>query len=333
MKDLTTFTRNIKKNIEDELVKANIKVDVNKLITISLIATFVLSIIILMFFRDNLKIAANFTSALIYYYLISLIISIIIIFFFNYSNITLKKLKRKKEVEDVLADYLQLVTTNLNAGMPIDQSMWYAVRERFGILAEEVEIIARKVESGLDLEQALIEFSDKYDSELLKRCMILLIEGLKSGGELANLVDKIAWNIKETQILDKEINAEITTYVIFITVAAIVIAPFLYALSHRIIIIMSEVLSNIKIDEISGISGSLPLKFSSGSSISASDFKIFIFINLGVSSVLAAMIISTIRKGSIKSGLKLIPIFLIVSIVLFLLASIILTAVFKNVVL
>ena len=205
------------------------------------------------------------------------------------------------------------------------------LRERFGILANEVEVIARKVTSGYDLEQALMEFTDKYDSDLLKKSMVLLVEGLKSGGELAGLVSKISWNIKETQVLEREISAEVTTYVIFITLAAIIIAPFLYALSHRIIILMSEILASINVESIAGLGNNLPLSFSGGEAISPSDFKTFVFINLGISAVLAAMIISTIKKGNIKSGLKSIPIFLAVSIIIFLIASIILTAVFKNI--
>jgi len=144
-------------------------------------------------------------------------------------------------------------------------------------------------------------------------------------------VSKISWNIKETQVLEREISAEVTTYVIFITLAAIIIAPFLYALSHRIIILMSEILASINVESIAGLGNNLPLSFSGGEAISPSDFKTFVFINLGISAVLAAMIISTIKKGNIKSGLKSIPIFLAVSIIIFLIASIILTAVFKNI--
>jgi hypothetical protein len=94
---------------------------------------------------------------------------------------------------------------------------------------------------------------------------------------------------------------------------------------------MSETMSKINIENISGLTSGMPLKFSGGQSISASDFKIFVFINLAVTSILSSMIVSIIRKGNIKSGLKLIPIFLIISVVLFLIASVILTSVFKGI--
>jgi Flp pilus assembly protein TadB len=331
MRESRLIPPKLKEKLERQLISADMKISVNKLIINSLMVSLGLSIIILLFFRTELKLAPNFTKALINYYLISLLTAIGIVVFYVYSTIILKKNKRKKELEGVLADYLQLVATNLNAGMPIDQAMWYAVRERFGILAKEVEIIARKVMGGEDLEQALIEFTYKYDSEILKRSIMLLIEGLKSGGELSSLVDKISWNIKQSQILEKEINAETTTYTIFIVAASIIIAPFLYALSHRIIIVMSDIMNKINLKSISGLTSNLPLNFTAGDIISVSDFKIFIFINLFMTSIFCAMIISLIKTGKIKEGLKLMPIYLVISFVLFLLMSIILTSAFKGV--
>ncbi|MEK6835818.1 MAG: type II secretion system F family protein, partial [Nanoarchaeota archaeon] len=244
-----------------ELKAADIKIEINKFIIRLLIAAFVLSfLILLIFFRDDIRFleGGSFTKALTQYWLLSLFISILILLFFAYSLIVLRKYKRKKEVENVLADYLQLVSANLNAGMPIDQALWYAVRERFGILAEEIEIVARKTLAGVDLEDALIEFSQKYDSDMLKKAVVLLIEGMRAGGELATVVNKIAWSIKEDQILNREMSAEVMTYSIFIIFASLFAAPLFYALANRIIIIMAEVTSKISVENIVGVTTQIP---------------------------------------------------------------------------
>ena len=326
------LTRKVNDRLTKELIAANINISLTKFIRINVIATIILSFIILLFFRGNLEPLerSSFILALIGYWLLSLLISLVIILFFAYSLITVRKVKRKKEVELVLPDYLQLVSANLNAGMPIDQALWYAVRERFGILNEEIEIIARKTLSGEDLEQALVEFSEKYDSEILKKSIVLLIEGLKAGGELSLVVNKIAWGIKEDQILSKEIAAEVTTYTIFIIVAALFAAPLLYALSNRMIIIMSEITSKIDVQNIVGVSSQIPIKsFAQG--INPNDFKIFSFIGLGITAIISAMIISAIKKGSIKAGIRSIPLFLIISYLVFLTASVILSQAFKGI--
>ncbi|MEK6841125.1 MAG: hypothetical protein AABX45_00850, partial [Nanoarchaeota archaeon] len=105
MREFSLIPANIKEKFETQLISADINVSVNKLITNSLIIAAVLSIIILLFFRNELKLAPNFTKALIGYYLISLLIALGIVAFYIYARIILKKAKRKKEIEDVLADY------------------------------------------------------------------------------------------------------------------------------------------------------------------------------------------------------------------------------------
>ncbi|NIA04150.1 MAG: hypothetical protein GWP09_02250, partial [Nitrospiraceae bacterium] len=135
--------------------------------------------------------------------------------------------KRTKDIENSLANFLELASNNISAGMSIDKALWFAVRPNFGILSKEIEIVAKKVMNGYDLPTALQEFSDKYDSPVLKRSMLLLIEGLNAGGEVGDLLNKIAENITQTKILKKQISASVTTYKIFILFASIIIAPAL----------------------------------------------------------------------------------------------------------
>src|SRR3989344_2065810 len=99
--------------------------------------------------------------------------------------------------------------------------------------------------------------------------MPILVEGLEAGGEVAALINKIASNIKENQILKKELAADVLTYAIFIGFASVLAAPFLFALSHRIIIVMMEVTSKIDISSISTVSSKVALK--SGQGVTPSD--------------------------------------------------------------
>ena len=319
----------IKKKIEEELIKVKFNLTLDKIIQYIIIASFVLSFLVMLFFKTQIQLASNFFWALIGYFFLSYIISLVACVLFVYGLVVYKKVKRKKELEVVLSDYLQIVAANLNAGMPIDQALWYAVRERFGVLADEVELLARKVMGGVDLEQALMEFAKSYDSDLLHKSIILLIEGLKSGGELAPLVNKISWNIKETQLLEKEISAETTTYTIFIIFAALFAAPALYSLSHRIILIMTQVTSKIDYESITGVSTPLPLVLGQ-QPIVAQDFKVFAILSLIITSTVSAIIISKIKHGTAKESLKFIPFFILTSLVLFLILIVVLGQLFAD---
>jgi len=242
--------------------------------------------------------------------------SVLIIFLY----LDIRMYRYVAEIEEALPDFLQLASANISAGMMVDRALWYAVRSKFGILAAEMENVAKSTIAGEDLESALIKMSRKYDSRMLKETVNLIVEGIQSGGEMAVLLNKLSSNIKETQLMRKEVSASVTTYAIFIGVATVLAAPALFALSTQLLLIIQKIFSSIHIDTSTGMSGMFSFNFS-GESISISDFKKFAVMVLVISSFFSAAIISVIRKGSVKDGIKTIPIFIIVSLALYFLAS------------
>jgi len=327
------LTVNLIDEINKQFTVAGIKVRLHTLLLRAVIIDFFISFILLFVFRDLFQYYKGvnvFISFISYLAIIFFTIFLVFAFFF-YGWLTYTKVKRRNQIEDVLSDYLELVSANVGAGMTIDQALWYSVRDKFGILAEEMETVAKKIMSGDDLDKALMEFTDKYDSPVLKKSFILLIESLESGGEIASLINKIAWSVKENQIMRRQIAANVTMYTMFIGFAALVAAPLLYSLSHRIIIVMSDLTGKIDLGSAtSSISTKLPIQ-SIGQGITSTDFKIFAFIMLFVTSLFSGMIISTVKKGSIKEGLKSIPVYVVISMLLFLIFSVILTSLFSGI--
>ena len=153
--------------------------------------------------------------------------------FFIY--VDLRIYKRTIDLEEVLPDFLQLAASNINAGMTIDKALWYAVRPRFGVLAKEIESIAKDTMGGADLKVALEKFASRYDSLILSRSISMLNEGIEAGGKIGELLNRIAIDIQEQKALLKDMYANLTTYVIFITFATIIAGPFLFAMSGVLI--------------------------------------------------------------------------------------------------
>jgi len=259
-------------------------------------------------------------ASIIALWILVFIILLFILWILFYIVVDLKIFKRKIDIEDVLPDYLQLTASNIKAGMTIDRALWYAVRPRFGVLAKEIETVAKETMRGEDLKTALQKFADKYESVLLKRSISLLIEGLEAGGEIGNLLNKIAINIQENKIMKKEMSANVTTYVIFISFATIAAAPVLFALSGVLIRVITSLGSSLGDATTAASTAGLAFSFS-GAGIKYSDFRIFALVSLIITSFFSAVIISTIKKGNAKLGLKYIPIFIFVSIMLYFIAD------------
>jgi Flp pilus assembly protein TadB len=235
-----------------------------------------------------------------------------------------KKYMRKKELEEVWPEYLQIVVSNINAGMLIDVALWSAVKPKYKVLAKEIEQVAKETLTGKELSEALTEFAEKYDSPTVQRTISLLIEGMESGGKIAVLLNKISLDIQDTKIMKKEMSASVMTYSIFITFATVVAAPFLFGLSTQLLIIIQGMMGKL------GQTTTNSMITFSSDTIKLSDFKTFAYIMLGITSFMSACLIGSIRKGSIKDGLKYIPLFMVGTIVIYYISTAVLAVLFSG---
>ena len=294
----------------DELIK--------KIFNIGIFINLGLSAVLLYIFAKNVVPWATVAITIFFLWVLIFIAIIISEWIIFYTLIDLKIYQRKLEIEEVLPDFLQLTSSNIKAGMPIDKALWYAVRPRFGVLAKEIEFVAKETMGGENFQDALRNFGQKYDSIILRRSINMLIEGIEAGGEIGDLLTKIADNIQEHQIMLKEISASVTTYSIFITFSAIVAAPFLFALSGALIGVVHDLSTTFSL--VSGAAaGSIPLSFGE-IGITIGDFKIFAVLSLLITSLFSAIVVATIKKGNIRSGIKYLPVFSVIALTIYFLS-------------
>ena len=324
-KDKELIAQERKQRIKAYFERAGIEVSTQKLFKLFFnIAVFInlaISGWLIYYFSANYGISwGTIAASMIVLWIFVFVLLIFGMWIMFYLAVDLKIFKRKVDIEEVLPDFLQLAASNINAGMTIDRALWYAVRPRFGVLAKEIEIVAKETMGGVDLKIALERFASRYDSNVLKRSISMLNEGVEAGGKIGDLLNRIASNIQEQRAMLKEMSANVTTYVIFITFATIVAAPFLFALSEVLI----EVVKNLGsvLGDTSGTAANVGISLSfSGTGVTESDFRIFAIVSLILTSFFSAMMISTIKKGNVKSGIRYIPIFIFVSLALYFVAQ------------
>lgn len=252
---------------------------------------------------------------------------VIMLLIYSYLDQTIYN--RTKNLENVLQDFLRYVSENLKGGMSFERALWDAIRPKFGVLAHEIRLAAKRVMTGQDVEQSLLEFTDKYDSPMLKRTFRLIVEGMKGGHEIAELIDRIEVNLRETKELKDEISATNTTYVIFISLIALVISPGLFALSYNLLIILNSLSG--KLGAASGSIANMPISVS-GLSINPDNFATFTVWAIVVTALFSAMIISVIRFGNMRQGIKYVPFYLGVGLVVYFGVRALLLSVFGTIV-
>ena len=245
-----------------------------------------------------------------------------------YSYVDIRIYKRTKKMEEILPDFLQIVSSNLKGGMSFENALWGAIKPRFSILANEMAEVSKKVMTGYDVSRALTELSRKYNSPMLRRSIDLMISELEGGGNIADLIDRIVENFKETKSLKEDISASVVAYTIFIGAMVIFIAPLLFSLSYHLLVMILSFVS--KLTLATSRVAYIPTPFKNVG-VDPNNFKIFSIAALSIISFFSSLIVSIVEKGNIKAGLKYIPIFLLGSLFMYFVFLNMLSIVFTSV--
>ncbi|MEK6970619.1 MAG: type II secretion system F family protein, partial [archaeon] len=146
---------------------------------------------------------------------------------------------RGKQVEHVLPDALQLIASNIKAGLTTERAMLVSARPEFGPLETEMKRVSTRILAGVPVEKAIMEISRHIKSNLVERTTWLLARGISSGGEIADLLMQLSRNLRTQIALQSEAHASISIYVILIFFSAAFGGPALYAVSSLIVAVMS----------------------------------------------------------------------------------------------
>ena len=223
-----------------------------------------------------------------------------------------------------MPDALQLISANIKAGLTPDKALFLSARPEFGVLSDEIMFIGEETIAGKPIDEALIDFSKRVDSEVLSRTVDLIVEGMNAGGELASLLEKTADDIKMSEVMKGEIQANIGAYVVFLMMAVLLASPVLYAVSINFVGFSVSIKSNMDINSFKeqspiGAASGFP-SLSTGNSVDLNVLKLFSLINLSISAIFGAIVVGVLREGEETEGIHNIPIFLLVALGLFFLS-------------
>jgi Flp pilus assembly protein TadB len=254
------------------------------------------------------------------------VLMLIVVFLFIYlsaltilsSFLLMRADERRTVLENSLPDFLTLVASNIKAGMTLDQAMWYSAKPEFGMLSVEVKSQIKSSFSGESLENTLDRLGGRFDSKVFKRTILLLKQATATGGELTNVLERTADDVRNTIIMKKEIAASLVLYEIFVLFAAVIGTPFLFAVASKLIEVFEKL--GPQVGAGGGISGGAGGFFTTVSSIklagaviSSSDFFWFSVPTIFVTALISSFIVSVIRTGSKNQGMKYFPFVLLAS--------------------
>ena len=247
------------------------------------------------------------------------------LFALDYLLMYFKVEDRRARVENVLPDFLHLISSSLRAGLTPYQALKSSAREEFGPLKDEIEIATTKAIGSESFEKALMDIKKTIDSKLLERVINLFITSLYSGSHRAQLMEETAKDMAETKSLKKELSTGTKTYTMFILFTVVIGSPLLFAISLQFI----DMVEDMNTPDAGDADSSFDLGLASGEIPVTSDFIFWLTMFLLVStSIFSSILMGVIKEGNKKYGLRYAPIIIFCAIFIFFIARKIVAGIF-----
>jgi flagellar protein FlaJ len=226
---------------------------------------------------------------------------------------------RKTKMEEMLPDYLQITAANLRSGVALDRAMLLAAKPEFGYLSDDVKEMNRRVFGGESFETAIKTLASRYRSYQLSHAVKMVLEGLRYGGAVADLLLQISKDMRSQQLMQKEISGQMFMYSIFIVFAGLIAAPVLYGLTSQMIVTTDTVWKGILAQNPGGLpTEGISFLKPSPPQITPSEYHEFSIAAIVIITAFASLIVSAISSGSAMKGIRYLPVFVILGVLIFL---------------
>jgi archaeal flagellar protein FlaJ len=158
------------------------------------------------------------------------------------------KFKRIMEIESRLPDFLRDVAEGGRFGMTLAESIVVSSRGRYGALTPEIQRMASQIDWGVPATDAIKLFIDRVDTPLIRRMTSIVIKANDAGGNVADVLEMVAHDARETLLTRNERSIAMSTYTVVIYVSFAVFLVTIFIMNSTFLPKMIEAGSQISDD-------------------------------------------------------------------------------------
>jgi hypothetical protein len=296
-------------NMNQQLIYAGVEMTGEEVISVTLVYSVVVAVTA---YIISIALGVNQVTSIL-----AVLCAFIIVWALPFIILSILTTNRTKTVEETLPDVLSMVAQNMKAGMTSYNALWSAARPEFGTLAIEIQDVAKATLTGIPLTDALIGMTNHVSSNKLQRSVHLVVQGMKSGGDLPAVLHAITLDMRREQSLKKQMAAETSAHSIFILFAIMVGAPLLFSVSYQFVSIFSSMMTKLNVAELSKNAPQGGMISISPLAISTEFFMYYALAMLAISGFFGSLLVGTLKSGNPVEGIPTIPAFVIIPVVIF----------------
>lgn len=234
--------------------------------------------------------------------------------------------KAESEIEKDLPEFLDSLVSNLKGGISLEKAIIQSVRKDQKALLKEVTLINEKVMMGKNVIESIREFRQRFNSPIINRTFFLVEEGLQGGGNLSTPLERISDNLKKIYNLDEEIKSNSSGFSVVVSFISIVVAPVLFALALTLLTFIGNLFDLLSESEAVFLSATaIPPEFTTY-------LTIFSYSMIVMVTFFSSLIVAHLKNEKAYKMIKFLPIYIIVSLLIYNIFSAILLSFFGNII-
>lgn len=224
----------------------------------------------------------------------------------------LKASQRIDNIEENLPDVLKQVSDTLKAGGTIEFALREVANSEYGPLKKELLEILRKLEEGENFQTALMTLSENVNSRTIQRTVTIIIDSIKAGAGLADILEEISDDVRDTHKIAKERKTRTLLQVIFLVAAGGLIGPAIFGFVGTISKVLLSLAASTTTPEKKITAEIAAQTISQG-------MQIYLFIQV----IAASVMIALMREGKITKTIIYFPILLFIATLCYVISGVI----------
>jgi len=215
--------------MQDNLIQLGYYIKITDLITYTTIMA-----LILLFITTILFITINVNPLSVP--IITLAPYVVVILYIVY-----KMQKREDNINEELPEYILQLSALLNVGLAIESALNELSKTQDGYLNNEIKRSLIEMSLGKSFDESFTDLINRCQSNNVKQVFQIIINTKQTGGNLSEILEEIAMDLKDMQMLQKESRANIIMSIMFLLIAAIIATPFAFGTINIYTIFLSNV--------------------------------------------------------------------------------------------
>ena len=221
--------------------------------------------------------------------------------------------RSRRAIVSKLSENLRKLSSANDTGQTLLESLETVSDTTSGKLANEFDSMHKKVNYGMSLKEALVEFNNKYHVPRLARTTKLISKAQEASSEITDVLSTAAQASENQDDIERERKSRTRMQVVIILMTYITLLAVMAILKTQFLDVMSGVQAQTSGSGGGGAASGMGGGF--GSNVNTDLLSLLFFHAVTMQAILSGFISGYIRDANILSGLKFVVILLTIALV------------------